>query len=115
RLKDFYVDVLGFEDESSLRPDDKLPFDGAFVRAGATQIHLMELPNPDPVDGRPEHGGRDRHVAFTIANLQPLKGRLDGAGVNYTMSKSGRAALFCRDPDGNAFEVSLEADWRAGT
>ena len=69
------------------------------------QIHLMELPNPDPVDGRPEHGGRDRHVAFTIADLQPLKGRLDGAGVTYTMSKSGRAALFCRDLDGNAFEV----------
>eukprot|EP00903_Cladosiphon_okamuranus_P008846 g8470.t1 len=102
--KEFYVNVLGFEDESSLRPDDKLPFDGAFVRAGATQIHLMELPNPDPVDGRPEHGGRDRHVAFTIADLQPLKGRLDGAGVTYTMSKSGRAALFCRDLDGNAFE-----------
>lgn len=30
--------MLGFEDESSLRPDDKLPFDGAFVRAGATQV-----------------------------------------------------------------------------
>ncbi|CAM9359201.1 unnamed protein product, partial [Hapterophycus canaliculatus] len=55
--KDFYVTVLGFEDESFLRPDDKLPFDGAFVRAGATQIHLMELPNPHPVDGRPEPGG----------------------------------------------------------
>ncbi|CAN0319924.1 unnamed protein product, partial [Ectocarpus sp. 8 AP-2014] len=65
----------------------------------------MELPNPDPVDGRPEHGGRDRHVAFSIADLQPLKGRLDSAGVTYTMSKSGRAALFCRDLDGNAFEV----------
>ncbi|CAN0103012.1 unnamed protein product, partial [Pylaiella littoralis] len=107
--KEFYVKVLGFEDESTLRPHDKLPFDGAFVRAGATQIHLMELPNPDPIDGRPEHGGRDRHVAFTIADLQPLKGRLDGAGVTYTMSKSGRAALFCRDLDGNAFEVSEAA------
>lgn len=66
----------------------------------------MELPNPDPVDGRPEHGGRDRHVAFTISDLQPLKGRLEDAGVTYTMSKSGRAALFCRDLDGNAFEVT---------
>lgn len=65
----------------------------------------MELPNPDPVDGRPAHGGRDRHVAFTIQDLEPLKGRLDNAGVTYTMSKSGRAALFCRDLDGNAFEV----------
>lgn len=66
----------------------------------------MELPNPDPVDGRPEHGGRDRHVAFAIQDLGPLKMRLDNAGVTYTMSKSGRAALFCRDLDGNAFEVS---------
>lgn len=65
----------------------------------------MELPNPDPVSGRPEHGGRDRHVAFSIRDLAPLKGRLDKAGVTYTMSKSGRAALFCRDLDGNAFEV----------
>jgi hypothetical protein len=25
-------------------------------------IHLMELPNPDPLEGRPAHGGRDRHT-----------------------------------------------------
>ena len=36
--QDFYVKVLGFEDDSPLRPDDKLPFDGAFVRAGPTQV-----------------------------------------------------------------------------
>ncbi len=36
--QDFYVNVFGFEDESFLRPDNKLPFDGAFVRAGATQV-----------------------------------------------------------------------------
>ena len=29
---------------------------------------------------------------------------LADAGVVYTMSKSGRAALFCRDPDGNGIE-----------
>ncbi len=62
------------------------------------------------MDGRPEHGGRDRHVAFTISDLQPLKGRLDDAGVTYTMSKSGRAALFCRDLDGNAFEVTMRTN-----
>ncbi|CAN0071605.1 unnamed protein product [Ascophyllum nodosum] len=69
----------------------------------------MELPNPDPIDGRPEHGGRDRHVAFTIQDLEPLIGRLNKAGVIYTMSKSGRAALFCRDLDGNAFEFIQQA------
>jgi glyoxylase I family protein len=69
----------------------------------------MELPNPDPLDGRPEHGGRDRHLAFTVRSIEPLKERLDAAGVGYTMSKSGRAALFCRDLDSNALEF-LEAD-----
>ena len=29
------------------------------------QIHLMQLPNPDPTTGRPAHGGRDRHTGVT--------------------------------------------------
>lgn len=35
----FYIDVLGFEDDTSLRPN--LPFNGAFVRAGPTQVCSM--------------------------------------------------------------------------
>lgn len=42
------------------RPTDKLPYKGAWLWVGAEMIHLMELPNPDPLEGRPEHGGRDR-------------------------------------------------------
>jgi len=30
---------------------------------------------------------------------------LKKAGIVYTMSISGRRALFCRDPDGNAIEI----------
>jgi len=105
---DFYTTVLGMEDETHLRPD--LPFPGAFVRAGEHQIHIMELPNPDPIDGRPEHGGRDRHLALTIKDLAPLKEKLHARGVVYTMSKSGRAALFCRDLDGNAMEFMETPD-----
>mmetsp|Transcript_29968 Transcript_29968/g.95765 ORF Transcript_29968/g.95765 Transcript_29968/m.95765 type:complete len:166 (-) Transcript_29968:109-606(-) len=102
--KAFYMDVLGFEDESHLRPT-KLPYPGAFMRvAEGQQIHLMELPSVDPKTGRPAHGGRDRHLAMTIKSIEPLKQRLEANGIDYTMSQSGRAALFCRDPDGNAFE-----------
>ena len=34
------------------------------------QIHLMQLPNPDPTTGRPAHGGRDRHtgVCHTLSS-----------------------------------------------
>ena len=48
--------------------------------------------------------GRDRHMALTIKSLGPLKDALQQAKLPFTMSKSERAELFCRDPDGNAFE-----------
>lgn len=97
----FYRDTLGLPVYAT-RPD--LGYPGAWLGVGDQQIHLLELPNPDPVDGRPAHGGRDRHCAFLIHDLDWLRQRLDADGVAYTLSKSGRRALFCRDPDGNALE-----------
>jgi len=97
----FYRDLLGLEPEPD-RPD--LGYPGAWLNIGGQQLHLLELPNPDPVQGRPAHGGRDRHLAFRVGDLDALIGRLERAGVTYTASKSGRRALFCRDPDGNALE-----------
>lgn len=32
------------------RPNDKLPYRGAWLWIGPEMIHLMELPNPDPTD-----------------------------------------------------------------
>lgn len=113
RSLEFYTSVLGMGDDTQFRPST-LPFAGAFVRCGAHQLHLMELPNPDPVDGRPEHGGRDRHIAITVANIEPLRESLAAAGVAHTMSMSGRRALFCRDPDGNALEFMEATAVRAG-
>lgn len=97
----FYCDVLGLT-ASTQRPD--LGYPGAWLEIGHQQIHLLELPNPDPVAGRPVHGGRDRHTAIAVRGLDGLRARLDAAQIPYTMSKSGRAALFVRDPDGNALE-----------
>lgn len=97
----FYRDILG------LTPIERPPlgFPGAWLQVGGQQIHLLELPNPDPVDGRPGHGGRDRHLAFAVDDLEELDARLAAHGVPCTRSRSGRAALFCRDPDGNAVEL----------
>jgi glyoxylase I family protein len=97
----FYRDVLGLQVEPS-RPD--LSFPGAWLCVGSRQLHLLELPSPDPSEGRPAHGGRDRHTALTVADVGALAERLSRHGVAYTQSRSGRAALFCRDPDGNALE-----------
>ena len=98
----FYRDLLGLPVDVS-RPD--LGFPGAWLDIGPQQIHLLELPNPDPVDARPGHGGRDRHVALMVADLDAIAARLDAAGIGYTLSRSGRRALFCRDPDANAVEL----------
>lgn len=97
----FYVGILGLEQELS-RPD--LGYPGAWLKVGDGQIHLLELPNPDPVTGRPKHGGRDRHLALAITDLSVLQASLEQAGIDFTLSKSGRKALFCRDVDGNALE-----------
>jgi glyoxylase I family protein len=98
----FYVGILGLEQELS-RPD--LDYPGAWLNVGDGQIHLLELPNPDPVTGRPQHGGRDRHLALVVTDLKNIQSLLEQAGVTYTQSKSGRKALFCRDYDGNALEL----------
>ena len=101
RALEFYQEILGLELDGA-RPD--LGYPGAWLWVGRSQIHLLELPNPDPADGRPAHGGRDRHLALSVSDITELQQTLEAAGIVYTVSKSGRRALFCRDPDGNALE-----------
>jgi len=94
------------------RPDAKLPYRGAWLMVGPDMIHLMELPNPDPLDGRPEHGGRDRHACVGVADAAALAARLEAAGIPHTRSASGRAAIFFRDPDANVLECAEMGTWR---
>jgi len=97
----FYRDILGLQQVD--RPD--LGFPGAWLQLGTQQIHLLELTNPDPTTGRPTHGGRDRHIALNALSLVPVQEALTKAGIVYTMSISGRRAMFCRDFDGNTVEL----------
>ena len=98
----FYVDILGMQlDPSS--PD--LGFPGAWLWVGDQQIHLLEVANPDTAEGRPAHVGRDRHTALQVRGLDELQQRLETADIPYSRSRSGRKAIFCRDPDGNGIEL----------
>ncbi|WP_027157515.1 VOC family protein [Methylobacter luteus] len=97
----FYSGILGLK--TCERPD--LLFPGAWLQLGAQQIHLLEVPNPDRNEDRPEHGGLDRHTAFLVNDLDAVRQQLELQDIYYTLSKSGRRALFCRDPDGNAVEL----------
>jgi glyoxylase I family protein len=98
----FYEGVLGLV-PSAARP--AMSFDGVWYEIGAQQIHLLVLPDPCRDVGHPQHGGRDRHIALAVADIDDAREALEQANVGYTLSRSGRAALFCRDPDGNALEL----------
>ena len=98
----FYTEVLGLETDPS-RPD--LGYPGAWlILPGQQQLHLMQLDDPDKNSVRPEHGGRDRHVAFSVNSIDEIATTLENVDMSFSKSRSGRKALFCRDPDGNALE-----------
>lgn len=97
----FYRDLLGLAVID--RPD--LGFPGVWLAIGDRQLHLLELPNPDADVTRPEHVGRDRHLALSVSGLDELEQCLLQGGVPVTHSRSGRKAIFCRDPDGNGIEL----------
>jgi len=102
KAKLVYGDILGLVQEP--RPD--LNFDGLFYSlGGGQQLHIMLLDNPDAQSVKPKHGGRYRHFALAVSDLDAIKIKLDDASIPYTMSKSGRAALFFYDFDGNAIEL----------
>jgi len=107
RAERFYCDTLGLNKVS--RPD--LGYPGLWLEINQSQqIHLMQLPNPDAGRQAPQHGGRDRHIAVHVQGLDELSRRLDELSWEYTLSRSGRKALFCRDPDGNALEFIQRND-----
>lgn len=97
----FYVDLLGFEVDP-LRPD--LGYPGAWLKVGDQQIHLLQLPNPDPAE-RPQHGGHDRHIAIAVNSIDQIRELLESNNIDYTISKSRSHVVFIRDPDGNALEL----------
>jgi glyoxylase I family protein len=102
RALDFYHGVLGLP----LVPDrPEMGFPGAWLRIGEQQLHLLELPQQLATETASVHGGRDRHFALAVGDFESLRQALEANGIKYTLSRSGRSALFCRDPDGNAVEI----------
>ena len=97
----FYHELLGMSIDPA-RPD--LGYPGAWLQVGNQQLHLIQLPNPDP-SRRPEHGGHDRHVALQVGGVDDLKQLIEQAGIEFTTSKSRSNVIFIRDPDGNTLEL----------
>jgi glyoxylase I family protein len=80
------------------RPD--IGVDGAWLNAGAQQVHLLAAPTPDDVG---------QHFALEVADLDALIAALRGRGVEVSQPRSlgdglpRQASL--HDPSGNRIEV----------
>jgi glyoxylase I family protein len=97
----FYSTVLGLS-----KIDRNLKFPGIWYQIGNFQIHLILAATiiPDTVDY--DKFGRNRHLAFSVANLEAAKAQLIAHDCPIQMSASGRSALFTQDPDGNIIELN---------
>lgn len=105
RSRAFYEQVLGLVPRSD-RPGKA--FDGVWYDVGAGQLHLIVAAEAGAGSIPAEYPGRQRHVALKVSDFETLKARLEEAGIPMTPSQSGRPVVFCRDPDGNIFELSGE-------
>ena len=96
---DFYCGKLGFT-QIKERPDFG-GFPGAWIHAGANQIHLMQIPEVRP--------DQLQHFALEVRDLDAVVVELEAAGVDVRRASytpgAGRQA-FLRDPSGNGIELN---------
>ena len=98
----FYQSLLDLK----LLERPNLAFPGYWVDLFAGQsLHIMQLPNPNEGITRPKHGGRDYHFALRVDSIEFYANKLSKMGHPFTLSQSGRKALFVRDLDGNGLEL----------
>lgn len=101
RASRFYGDVLGLE-----RCDRNLRYAGIWYQLGDYQLHLIQDESTPSGIHNTEKLGRNRHVAFGVADIQQTKRHLEVHGYPVQASASGRPALFTYDPDGNVVELT---------
>ncbi len=102
RSEIFYREILNLQ-PSTIRPD--LGYPGIWYQLGSQQLHLLQLEPPYVLTDRQIHGGRDRHLALLTEHFDEIVDRLKQHQIPFSLSRSGRKALFFRDPDDNVIEL----------
>jgi glyoxylase I family protein len=97
----FYGQVLGLE-----KVERPLNFPGIWYQIGEVQIHLIQAETLINDQVNNQKWGRNRHLAFSVDNLEEAKQQLMAHNCLIQMSASGRPALFTKDPDGNIIELN---------
>jgi catechol 2,3-dioxygenase-like lactoylglutathione lyase family enzyme len=124
RSIEFYREMLGMELLA-----DPFPFGGeqfseimdvpaaqgrmCMIAAGNLWLELFEFSNPAGKAKDPSYPVSDRgisHFGVTVDDIQATYDKFKAAGVPIhgrlqTFAGSGMRAAYCRDPDGNVFEI----------
>jgi len=99
----FYRDVLGFE----VLPRPKFSFDGAWLRKGPLELHIIQHESADGRRGKVD--SLARHFAMAVQDLDACEARLRQHGLDYKrqVNAAGFQQIFFQDPDGNHVEVGI--------
>ncbi|MFN8708225.1 MAG: VOC family protein [Planctomyces sp.] len=105
----FYVELLGMQDV----PRPAFSFRGAWFRAGATLLHLIEehdLSGPAGIGHHLEkRSGRNHHFAFEVDDAADAAATLKKLGVplveDAKRRPDGAVQVFLADPDGHVIEL----------
>lgn len=98
----FYRDVLGFE--SIARP--AMGIDGAWLRSGAIQVHLIVAPEGADVGSNPTRTNPlANHTAFAIDDYEKVRDHLKRRGLDVLEAGAERGQMWVSDPAGNVIEL----------
>ncbi len=107
RSKRFYAEVLGLRVIREVWRAERRSWK-CDLAVGSAQIELFSFPEPPPRPSRPEACGL-RHLAFSVAALDPVVARLEAGGVAVERVRvdehTGRRFTFLADPDGLPLEL----------
>lgn len=97
----FYRDILGFVPIE--RP--AMGIGGAWLQAGATQIHLIVPPDGADVGSTPaKTNPLANHTAFAIDDYETVRDHLQQAGLEVLEFGPERGQMWVSDPGGNILE-----------
>ncbi len=98
RSREFYMDVLGFEDRNLSGGPPRMK--ASFLRCGEQGLDLFQVPGD-------VHGGQEmNHMALNVAaaDVDELVARLSEAGIDAS-ARTPRNSVFISDPDGHRLEM----------
>ncbi|MFQ5458437.1 MAG: VOC family protein [Myxococcota bacterium] len=99
RARKFYEEVLGLEEIP--RPD--FPFEGAWYRAGGSEIHLIVF--AEGAAPATPLNALHRHVGLAVADVGAASAELRDRGYEVLGGGEGATQAWVKDEDGNIIEL----------